>query len=902
MSVSQSWITKGFEAFRRGSFGNGGQNLYVSRAGILQRIFQYDLNQDGYFDLVFANCQNHHEAAPSFVYTLDGKREELPGQGALCGMVVDLHGSGFKDLVVTGYYDMAAPFASSDIYFGSQEGYSENRHIRIPTPYAEDCCHGDFKGQGKPALAFAMSMYQTVRVFYPGEQGLEWARFVDLPICAHLITACDLNGDGFDELIVRKKDTTETTVYWGGKDGLNVNRRTVLPELPPGEILQPEEEKTLQSDMEKKFEAPRLLQSVIWKDRHCFTLSTGKKVFLFSATREGELECLLELEVPMALAVATGDINGDGFPDLAAACRVRDPQDRQKQCSFIYWGSPDGLDAQRCTVLNTRQACHVDISRRKADGTCDVLIGQSSVDRTYTNQALLFQGGKQGVSMEPERFPCEDSRRAFFVENPGMEKRVFLVNHYSRSAVGFDKTFIYWGGAQGYSPDKCLQVPCWCAVDSLCADFDDDGWAELLVCNNSENSLHLDPGHHVHHFGPAGFEPERSYTLKTDLGWGTVVGDFNHDGYLELVTVCNHWKDLRIFYRDTDGFSRYEDISLNGKGSPRWILAADLNQDGWLDLIVPLISAERTLILWGGPEGFSLQRSSELAVYHGACARVADLTRNGYPDLLIGSHTETPKDGELIAHHPHHSYLHIYWNGPAGLSENNKSVLRTDACDSISVADFNNDGWLDVFCCSYHGGKDRDVNSFLYWNRNGSFRALDRELLYTHSASGSIAADFNEDGYVDLAVANHKVDGDHLGFSSVWWNGPEGFNRKNRVDLPTAGPHGMTSAEPGNALTRGPEEFYESEPLQAEKDVCSARARIEAEVPAKTWVAIKLRATACRELLDKAPWCVPEQFTCHKGDFMQYQLVLGATNSLRTARVSEVVIELNDAGAEIAQQ
>lgn len=893
MNKNQIWTTKGFDAFRRGSFGNGGHNLYVSKAGILQRIFQYDLNQDGYFDLVFANCQNHHESAPSFVYTLAGDREELPGQGALCGMVVDLYGTGFKDLVVTGYYDMAAPFASTDIYFASKQGYSENRHIRIPTPYAEDCCHGDFKGQGKRALAFAMPNYQKVRLFYPTELGLEWAQYVDIPVTAHLIAACDLDGDGFDELIVRQKDCTETTVYWGGKDGLCIERCTILPALPPGEILQPEEEKALQSDMEKKFEAPRLLQSVIWKGRHCFTLSTGKKVFLFSASSERKLECVLELEVPMALAVAIADINGDGFPDLAAACRVRNPQDKMKQCSFIYWGGPDGLDAKRRTVLDTRQACHVDISNRKADGTCDVLFCQSSVDRTYSNQALLFQGEKQGIHPEPLRFHSEDSRRAFFVENPAMDKRIFLINHYSRSSVGFDKTFIYWGGPKGYSPECCLHVPSWCAVDALCADFDDDGWAELLVCNNSENSLHLDPGHHVHHFGPEGFQPERSYTLKTNIGWGTVTGDFNHDGYLELITVCNHWKDLRIFYRDANGFSRYEDIPLNGKGSPRWILAADLNKDGWLDLVVPLINAERTLILWGGPEGFSLQRSSELAVYHGACARVADLTGNGYPDLLIGTHTETPRNGELTPHHPHHSYLHIYWNGPDGLSENNKTILRTDACDSISIADFNNDGWLDVFCCSYHGGKDRDVNSFLYWNRNGSFRALDRELLYTHSASGSIAADFNEDGYVDLAVANHKVDGDHLGFSSVWWNGPDGFNRKNRVDLPTAGPHGMTSAEPGNALTRGDEEFYESEILQAEIDVHFAQGKIEAEVPAKTWVTLKLRAATSKELLDKTPWCAPEQFTCRKGDFMQYQLVLGAINSLRTPRVSEVVIELN---------
>lgn len=44
------WRTRGFEEFRAGTMGNAGENLYVSRAGVLQRIHQYDFNRDGWVD------------------------------------------------------------------------------------------------------------------------------------------------------------------------------------------------------------------------------------------------------------------------------------------------------------------------------------------------------------------------------------------------------------------------------------------------------------------------------------------------------------------------------------------------------------------------------------------------------------------------------------------------------------------------------------------------------------------------------------------------------------------------------------------------------------------------------------------------------------------------------------
>ena len=97
------WITEGFDDFSRGTMGNGGQNIYVSRKGVLQRIFQYDLNMDGHPDLIFASSQSMYERPPVHVYTdLPNSREviSLPSGGTYDGIFEDLNGDGFDDLVI----------------------------------------------------------------------------------------------------------------------------------------------------------------------------------------------------------------------------------------------------------------------------------------------------------------------------------------------------------------------------------------------------------------------------------------------------------------------------------------------------------------------------------------------------------------------------------------------------------------------------------------------------------------------------------------------------------------------------------------------------------------------------------------------------------------------------------
>ncbi len=875
----KTWTTEGYDAFKRGTFGNSGQNIYVSKKGILQRIFQYDLDKNGYVDLVFANCQNHHEAAPSYVYKLNGERDVLPGQGSYSGMVVDIDGDGYQDVVVAGCNDMAAPFASTDIYFGSKDGYSENLHIKIPTPWTVDCCYGDFNGKGEPMLAFASKEYQSVRIFEKTKLGCyEWTEYKDLifDYLPRMIEGADLDGDGYDDLIVRPDDTTETIIYWGGEDGINLDRKTVLPAVPLEDMDELAEEWTMESLPESILKGVRMLKKIRWQGRDCFTLSTGKKMYLFSANKFRQLEILMDIDVPLAMSMAVGDIDGDGYEDVVISTLSANPDDEDKQQSFVIWNGPDGLDKKPRTVIDTHTACDVDI----VDNMILFCQGAIKKNRTYTNCSRLFT---YPDLVNYKEFEGEDARRGYLIKNPDGEVKVVIINHYARSSIGVQESYIYWGREGGkYDPDDVTKVASHCAVDALIADFNDDGWPELIIGNNSENAGHLDVGHHVHYFGPNGHEPEKTHNMVTNGGWGVCAGDFNHDGYLEVATPGNFWKELRI-YSAKDKFATYETIELPEGCSVRWPKAADLNNDGWLDLVLPC-GLRNSILLWGGPEGFSMERSQELATYKPIGVSFADLTKNGYPDVIIGGHVNT---GRIKPDEPHHSFVYIYWNGPEGISENRKCFLRGDAADHVLVADFNHDGWLDIFSANYHGGKDRDINSFIYWNREGKFSELDRELLYAHSACGGMAADFNEDGYLDLCIANHKVDGDHKGYSSIWWNGEKGFNSERCTHLPTNGPHGMISTEIGNILDRGFSEYYYSESYAIDSNCTVCGATFEGEVPNKTSVTITVRKNG-------GEWVAPENVELKKGDTLEYRVELYAYNCLTTPRITKIDIEFQE--------
>lgn len=925
MTTAGAWTTRGFEAFQQGSFGNGGQNLYVSRAGVLQRVFRYDFCNDGYFDLLFVNSQDMAERPPVHVYADPlGERSlsALPTRGAYAAAVGDLNGDGLDELVIGHQCDGSMSDLTAYVYYGTAEGLSERYRLELPAPNCRGVALGDFNGDGRPDLVFACN--GRLRQFVQAPEGFLPSRFTELELDAVHLVVADLDGDGVTDLYVRPR-TGPPLILWGGPGGLALDRVT-----PVG----PDTGACTEAPGSTPNWAPFQLS---WRPKilrlngvpHVFR-TCGADAVLYPVNPDRTLGTPLVFREVHAAAAAAGDINGDGHDDLVLISYA-EPGDppaggslypSRPTMSWVYWGGADGFSPERRTPLATMAARDVAVADLDRDGFADIVICQGSTDTLHSVDSLIFRGGAAGLQPEPVRLAGHDPTTALVARTcADRAPQVILVNHTGGRVRGDMPLYLYHGGPDGYHPDRRTELPCWAAPDAVGCDFDDDGWADLWVSNCSENAVHLDPGSFLYHGGPAGLSPERKQIFPTFRAHGSAVGDFRHSGYLDIAVVGFSNPELRIFRQGPSGFdlehfdrllldpslSRYtpsRECSWDETGSgviyrePRWLLAADFNGDGWLDIFVSQICGPRSLILWGGPEGFSLSRAQWLNVEGASCAQAADLTGNGWLDLIVGGHQS------LSNANRYDSYVYIYWGGPDGYREDRRTQLPACACNSLTVADFNKDGILDIFATSYKNGRVRDLDSFIYWGAAGGvYSVTNRKRLFSHSASGCVAADFNGDGWVDIAVASHKTYGNHAGLSEVWWNGPEGFSEQRRTFLPTLGPHGMYAVDPGNIMDRGSEEYYTSAPFRLPAGATFRGIRWESQEPPRTWIRAQVRVADSAEKLAVAPWLGPPgqggRFTNGQaydgrpaiGPWIQYRLALGSANGANSPRLTSITLD-----------
>jgi len=895
-----SWEFKGFEALSKGTYGNAGQNLYVSKNGVLQRIWQFDVNKDGYVDLLIANSHAYNEHPDVHIISDpcgEAHIQKVLTQDGQAGQVADINGNGYDDLIVATANDGHHMDVSSYVYFGGKDGITENRKIDLAAKGCTCCGVGDVNGDGKKEILYLVesgSIQQNfrtgrdLRVYAYEDYGFQMDGYRDYRVDISWFEVADLDGDGCDDLYCRT-DSGKWLILWGGKDGFFMENATQVG--VPTDDYQRFDVQAFGGGNVRYAEFARSKIVTLEGRKHLFYADAEKVTFY---RMEGRTPVAARtLEIPNVISVAAGHIAGDGRDDLVVlqVCG-------NDQRALVYLGDWE-TPVRTMPVMTPRDALLCDFT---GTGHDDIVIVQGRGPLAFTSESLVYPCGPDGIGEEPKRFVTHNCVEAHVGDFTGCGKKsLVFINQQESFSYGHVPVYIFLNSENGFDPNRRIEFSGHSAGTLLSVDINDDGWPDILLLQNAEDQPFLKPPADLYWGGPNGFDPANKAEITAPLAWGGHCADINKDGYLDIIACCTD--HIRIIYGGPEGYKDentviidpMEDMAesaMEGRVGVLFPAMADLNGDGWLDLVVPMSWNDCSLIYWGGPEGYSNERRTKIPVELGLTVRIADLNKDGYPDLIFGSRTSFTRNVE------HEGPVTILWGGPDGYSGYNCCVLPAYESDGITIADFNGDGWLDIFAASYFNSKERDINSYIYWNDHGNFSVTNRKRMFCHSSAAAWACDFNEDGYMDICVSHHRAYGNHNTESAIWWNGPEGFKEENRTWLPAMGPHDMTPNDQGDIMNRGPEETYITTVGIAEQ---LRYVGWVGEIPQKTWVNCQIRTAETEQALEGAPFIGCDgtensRFTCNqpidpelvRGKYFQIKLFLGAVNSGSTPRITEI--------------
>jgi hypothetical protein len=440
------------------------------------------------------------------------------------------------------------------------------------------------------------------------------------------------------------------------------------------------------------------------------------------------------------------------------------------------------------------------------------------------------------------------------------------------------------------------------AYGTAIADLDDDGYPDIVLTTSISNQSYIYWG------SKEGFSVDRRTVLPIGYTYVCHAADLNHDGYLDLVFAGTlEGKNIAtILWGSPAGYSEKNETVLHlrseKRGASSYFQIADLNRDGYLDLIFHGGYSGDFETFWGGPEGYSESRTWTATTPYAGELTLADLDGDGYLDFILSGSFDPAKRS-------HNTRTQILRGTPAGIpSADGVIELEAYSSEQCAVADLNRDGYLDIVCSNYMSDSTRALPIFIFWgSKGGQYSNAHRTDLPAESSLGLQVLDLNGDGYPDIVVHNHQKWARHSNNSYIYWNGPQGFDPNRRTDLPNFGPHFSQMMDPGNLYTRKMEEEYLSAPLEIPAGKFPARLQWKGEERHGTKLEFQIRSAPDRQGLTQAPWTGSEGSGSYfltsganlkmprKDDrWMQYRVLFTSPDGGGWPVLSEVEITLED--------
>jgi hypothetical protein len=394
-------------------------------------------------------------------------------------------------------------------------------------------------------------------------------------------TAGDVNGDGFDDVLIGARDYWNDQVYEGG----------AFLYLGAASILDADSDWSVESNQ----------------------ASSGMGQSVDSA----------------------GDVNGDGFDDILVGAMQYSLGEQSEGAVFAYYGSANGPGTTADWIGQGNQAGGSygwsvsgagDVNN---DGYDDVIVGARYHDNGQTNEgrAYLYMGSETGLDSSPAWIGEIDEPNAGFgytvnragdVNNDGYDDVLITSYNYVFNQINGGKAYLFMGGPSGLNPVASWIGESGFAMDgygydaSGAGDVNEDGYADILIGAPASDNNAME-GRAYLYLGSAegpGLEPAwvaQDGTVSSSFGRSlSSAGDLNNDGYDDIVVGDDNQHTVFMYLGSADGPGTIADQTYEDASSGVAVGAAgDVNNDGYDDFLAGAPTWNsfdgRALLFFGGP-------------------------------------------------------------------------------------------------------------------------------------------------------------------------------------------------------------------------------------------------------------------------------------------------------------
>jgi hypothetical protein len=549
-----------------------------------------------------------------------------------------------------------------------------------------------------------------------------------------------------------------------------------------------------------------------------------------------------------AAVAGAGDVDGDGFDDIAVGAPAIDAEGRG--AAFLYRGAAAGpSDSPAWTDQGSAAGAAFGAAVAGAgdvdgDGFDDVVVGAPGFSEDVSEQgaAFVYAGGDAGLAAAPGWTVTGDRSRADLgfavagagdVDGDGFDDVLVGAPGMVDGETGEGEALLYAGGEAGLEA-----LPAWRGQGNVAdakfgrsvaaaGDVDGDGFDDVIVgAPDVDNGTFLEGAAFVYRGGAPGLAPAPSWTGEgdqLDAGYGGAVagaGDVDGDGLADVLVGASGIADGEtaeggaFLYRGVLGAlsSRPggEAVVDEAGAQSGWSVAGgDVDGDGYADVIVGApgfdggqVDAGAVFGYRGGRDGIAASADWQLvgeqpgARFGAAVAAAGDVDADGFDDIVVGAPRFNEDEGAAFVHHggaagpgaePGWNALGGQKGARFGAAVAAAGDVDGDGFDDVVVgAPGWDEGFADTGLVRVYRGTAAGVESDPAWARTeDSFGAR-------FGSAVASAGDVDADGYGDVVVGapGYTRGQGEEGAAYVYAGGPAG---------PSADPSWQTESDQGGA-------------------------------------------------------------------------------------------------------